>query len=136
FLLDFRDEVAPGLADACVAAGLVEHWRPPLMVLDPIPPTVPEAPSDLGLNRVTAATVDSYSAVLSEGFGMPREFADALSGQWLFNGETSVGFLGTVRREPTGSAALFMFAGLAGVYNIATVAHARGQGVGTAMTWA
>src|SRR5688500_14441746 len=33
----FRDEVAPGLAAACERAGMVEHWRMPLMVLDPIP---------------------------------------------------------------------------------------------------
>src|SRR5262245_18332875 len=37
FVASFRDEMSPGLADACERAGLVEHWRPPLMVLDPIP---------------------------------------------------------------------------------------------------
>ena len=63
FLISFRDEVAPGLADACDAAGLVEHWRPALMVLDPIPSTVPPTPSGLHLSRVTAATVDDYAEV-------------------------------------------------------------------------
>src|SRR3954451_15793061 len=37
FELVFRDSVAPGLVEACEAAGLVEHWQMPLMVLDPIP---------------------------------------------------------------------------------------------------
>jgi len=136
FLISFRDEVAPGLADACDAAGLVEHWRPALMVLDPIPSTVPPAPSGLHLSRVTAATVDDYAGVLSAGFAMPREFADALVGPWLFRGTECAGFIGTIDAEPLGSAALFVSDGVAGVYNIATVPQSCRRGVGTAMTWA
>ncbi len=36
FVLYFRDEITPELVDPCAAAGLVEHFRPPLMA------TVPE----------------------------------------------------------------------------------------------
>jgi ribosomal protein S18 acetylase RimI-like enzyme len=136
FLISFRDEVAPGLADACAAAGLVEHWRPALMVLDPIASSVPSLPSELRVSRVTEASVDDYAEVLSAGFGMPREIADALLGPWLFKGTESAGFIGTINNEPMGSAALFVSDGVAGIYNIATVPQSRGKGVGTAMTWA
>jgi hypothetical protein len=136
FVLDFRDEVAFGLADACAAAGLVEHWRPALMVLDPIPPTIAQVPPDLEVSRVTTDSLDDYSGVLSAGFGMPRELADLVSGPWLFSGTASKGLIGMVRGEPTGSAAVFVSEGVAGIYNIATVPPGRGKGVGAAMTWA
>jgi len=136
FVLDFRDKAALGLADACAAAGLVEHWRPALMVLDPIPPTVAQAPSDLEVSWVTPDSVDDYSAVLSTGFGMPRELADLVAGPSLFGGTALMGLIGMARGEPTGSAAVFVSEGVAGIYNIATSPRGRGSGVGTAMTWA
>jgi ribosomal protein S18 acetylase RimI-like enzyme len=134
FVLDFRDEVAFGLAEACTAAGLVEHWRPALMVLDPIPPTVAQAPSDLEVSRVTTETLDDYSAVLSAGFGIPLELTDLVSGPWLLS--VAAGLIGTVQGEPTGSAAVFVSEGVAGIYNVATVPQGRGKGIGEAMTWA
>jgi len=136
FLISFRDEVAPGLADACQAAGLVEHWRPALMVLNPIPSILPSPPSGLRVSRVTSATVDDYAEVLSAGFAMPRETEDALLGPWLFGEADCAGFLGTIDAKAIGSAALFRSDGVAGVYNIATVPQSRSRGVGTAMTWA
>lgn len=77
FVIWFRDEVTAGLADACAAAGLVEHWQPPLMVLDPVPASSPPLPEGLHVEAVTAGTVAEYGAVLAEGFGMPRELVDA-----------------------------------------------------------
>jgi len=136
FVLDFREEVAVGLAEACADAGLVEHWRPALMVLDPIPPVFAQKPSDLAVSRVTADNLDDYSAVLAAGFGMPREVADLISGPSLLGVAALTNLIGTVRGDPAGSAAVFLSDGLAGIYNIATIPQARGNGVGTAMTWA
>ncbi len=135
FVLDFRDEVASGLAEASVAAGLVEHWRPALMVLEPIPPPAPQAPADLEVIRLTAGNFDDYSSVLSAGFGMPRELTDLVSHPSLLSVAGLTAFIGSVGGEPTGSAAVFVSEGVAGVYNIATVPQRRGQGVGEAMTW-
>src|SRR5687768_10945341 len=56
YAVTFRDEVAPGLAAACERAGLAEHWRMPLMVLDPIPGSAPEGASVDGL---TVSEVDA-----------------------------------------------------------------------------
>jgi ribosomal protein S18 acetylase RimI-like enzyme len=136
FAVYFRDEVAPGLAEACDAAGLLEHWRPALMVLAPIPPTDPSAMSDLRIRRVTTHTVDDYAAVLSAGFGLPSELADLLFGTSLLGIAGLSAFIGTVQGEPVGSAAVFVSDGVAGIYNIATVPSRRGKGIGEAMTWA
>lgn len=136
FALYFRDEVAGRLAEACAGAGLVEHWRPPLMVLDPIPPSVAGSPPDLRVSRVTAATLDAFCAVLSSGFGMPRELAARVLGQSVLKVEGLTGFIGTVHDEPVGTAAVYLSDGVAGVYNVATVPDSRGKGIGTAMTWA
>jgi GNAT superfamily N-acetyltransferase len=136
FVLYFRDEVASGLGDACAAAGLVEHWRPPLMVLDPIPATIAELPADLDVDPVTTGTLADYSTVLAAGFGMPRDLADVVASPPLLDIDSLTMLVGTVRGEPTGSAAVFVSAGVAGIYNIATVPQARGRGIGAAMTWA
>ena len=106
------------------------------MVLNPIPSILPSAPSGLRVSRVTSATVDDYAEVLSAGFAIPREIADALLGPWLFGEADRAGFLGTIDAKAIGSAALFRSDGVAGVYNIATVPQSRSSGVGTAMTCA
>ena len=136
FVLYFRDEVASGLGDVCAAAGLVEHWRPPLMVLDPIPATIAGLPPDLDVNRVTTDTLADYSTVLAAGFGMPRDLADVVASPPLLGIDPLTMLIGTVRGEPSGAAAVFVSAGVAGIYNIATVPQGRGRGIGAAMTWA
>ncbi len=136
FALYFRDEVAGGLAGACAASGLVEHWRPALMALEPIPPTVAAAPSDLDVSAVTAETFDDYAAVLAAGFGMPRELAALAFGPSLLEIAGMTAFIGSVHGEPAGTAAVFVSAGVAGIYSVATVPQHRGKGVGAAMTWA
>lgn len=135
FALYFRDDVTPELADACAAAGMVEHWQVPLMVLDPIP-TIPEPPAGLRVERLDAANADVYASVIAAGFGAPHELAVALFGRGLAAATEFVGLLGYLDGEPVATSAVFVGAGVAGVYNVATVPSARGRGVGAAMTWA
>jgi GNAT superfamily N-acetyltransferase len=135
--LYFRDEVAPAVAGPAEAAGLVEHFRPPLMVMDPIPPEAAQpTPDDLTVTTLDESNLDGYGSVLSEGFGMPREIVDQLMGRSLLAIDGFTGFLGTIDGEPVGTSGLFDAHGLAGVYNVATVPAARGKGVGAALTWA
>ena len=133
----FREEVAPGLAEACESAGLVEHWRLPLMVLDPIPATAPATVDGLEIAPVDESTVEAYGDVLSAGFGMPRDLAATVLGApLLLDTPGFTGFLGTLDGEPVGASGVFVTGETAGVYNVATVEPARGRGVGAAMTWA
>lgn len=135
FALYFRDEITPGLADACAAAGMVEHWQVPLMVLDPIP-TIPGPPTGLRIERLDGGNADVYASVIAEGFEAPSELAAALFGRGLAATAEIVGLLGYLDGEPVATSAVFYDQGLAGVYNVATVPAARGRGVGAAMTWA
>jgi len=137
FVLYFRDEITPELVDPCAAAGLVEHFRPPLMVLDPIPPAAPvPPPTELVVAPVDASNVDGYGTVLAAGFGIPRELVDLVLGPSLLDADGFTGFLGTIDGQPVGTSGLFLAHGLAGVYNVATVPEGRGKGVGAALTWA
>ncbi|MCU1350874.1 MAG: hypothetical protein JWM05_83 [Acidimicrobiales bacterium] len=136
FVLYFRDAAAPGLAACCAAAGLVEHWQPPLMILDPVPEAVPELPHNLEIETVDAANLDGYIAAMSAGFGMPRQLVEALFGAPLLGIDGFTGFLGTVDGEAVASSGLWCAEGLGGVYNVATVPEHRGRGIGGALTWA
>ena len=132
----FRDEAAPGLADACAAAGMVEHWQMPLMVLEPIPPTAPTV-DGLEIRTVEAATVEPYVDVLSAGFGMPRDLAATVMGaDLLLDTPGFTGLLATMDGEPVAASGVYVTGATAGVYNVATVEEARGRGVGAAVTWA
>lgn len=135
FALYFRDDLTPELADACAAAGMVEYWQVPLMVLDPIP-AIPEPPAGLRIERLDAANADVYASVIAAGFGAPQELAAALFGRGLAATTEIVGLLGYLDGEPVATSAVFCDQGLAGVYNVATVPAARGRGVGAALTWA
>lgn len=76
--------------------------------------------------------------VLKRGFGMPAQMA---SGFLTLFGDLGAdlpvrSYLGYLNDKPVACSTLFLGAGVAGVYNVATVAEVRGQGVGSAMTLA
>lgn len=131
----FRDAVAPSLAGACEDAGLVEHFQPPLMVLDPIRPS-PPPPAGVEVVVVDESAVPDYCAVLAEGFGMPIEIAQAAFTVRALELDGFTGLLARIDGEPVATSGSFVAAGLAGVYNVATVPAHRGKGLGAAVTWA
>lgn len=136
FALYFRDGVAPGMAEACAGAGMVEHWRPPLMVLDPIPPADRAVPDGLTIETVDAAGAgaDEYLETLLAGFGVPPGLIDPSLGRALVDTPGLVGLLGRVGGEPVSTSALYVTGATAGVYNVATLPDHRGRGFGEALT--
>ena len=135
FTVFVRDEVTPGLSDSCLAAGLVHTRSGPLMVMDPIAPA-PAAPDGLSVRVVDAGSADEYAEVVAAGFGMPLTMARTFFGEALLGIEGCTAFLGTLGGTPVGTSALFRGAGVAGVYNVATLPDHRGRGIGAALTWA
>jgi N-acetylglutamate synthase len=135
FVLYFRDERAPTLAAACAAAGLVEHYQPPLMVMDPITPS-PAEPPGVEIAVVDESNLSAYCAVLGEGFGMPLELVLAAFTPAVLAIEPMLALLALVDGTPAATSAVFVSDGLAGVYNVTTVPSQRGKGVGAAITWA
>lgn len=134
----FLDDAAPGLSAACEAMGMVEHWRMPLMVLDPIPPA-PDGAAVEGLTvaPVDASGVEAYVDVLTGAFGMPREIAASMMGEeLLLRTPGFTGFLGVLDGAPVAASGVYLTGSTAGVYNVATLPAARGRGVGAAITWA
>ena len=138
FELLFRDDAAPGLADACEAADLVEHWQMPLMVLDPIPEHGDESPPPAGFEVVVVDDYNlaAYGDVLAAGFGMPRELVEMVLGHDMVRLDGFTAFLGLLDGEPVATSAVYLSEDTAGVYNVATLEAARGRGIGAAITWA
>jgi hypothetical protein len=135
FILYFRDEVAPGLAEACTAAGLVEHFQPPLMVMDPIT-AAPSPPSGVEIVIVDESAVPACAAVLGAGFGMPEPLVQAAFPSRVIDLDGFTAVLALVDGEPAATAACIVSDDLVGIYNVATVPAQRGKGLGAAVTWA
>jgi GNAT superfamily N-acetyltransferase len=136
FVLYFLEELTPGLAGPCLEAGLVEHWQPPLMVLDPIPQAVAHVAEGVSISALDATNIDDYADVLAAGFGMPRVVADWFLGSAPQDIEGFTGFVAYLGGQPVATSGLFVTDDIAGVYNVATIPDARGKGIGAAITWA
>lgn len=120
------------------AHGFAHDADLPGMAVDVQHCTLAPPPPGLRIEVVNdAATLRSWCDVLAAGFGMP-EFA----GRAFFELFTSLGFetpslrnyLGRLDGEAVASSTLYLGAGVAGIYDVATIGSARKQGIGAAMT--
>jgi ribosomal protein S18 acetylase RimI-like enzyme len=97
------------------------------------------APSDLRIKHVTqAGTLRRWVSTMFRGFELPDSGERA-----LFDLLIGLGFdlplrnyVGFLNGEPIATAELFLGAGVAGIYGVATVPTARRQGIGAALTLA
>lgn len=120
----------------CVLAG-----EDPGMAVDleKVPDETP--PSELEVTQVRDAVgCRALCVVIGASFELPElvtEAFDRIIADVGFGPDAPVvSFVGRIDGEPVGGSSVMLGAGVAGVYNIGTIAEARGRGVGRAMTLA
>jgi len=134
FVIYARDEVAPGLADAGLEAGLVEHWQPALMVHEG-----PAEPSGtVGRARVRRLGIDEaplHGEILAAAFGMPPEMGHTLASPTVLADPRFSAFVaGEDDERADATAAVICGSGTAGIYDVAVRPEAQGRGLGRAVT--
>jgi GNAT superfamily N-acetyltransferase len=115
----------------------VDHDTPGMALdLERLPPDWPAPPT---LKIVPVDNLDqlkTWTQTFIAGYELPlawaADFYDLAAGQgldWPLRH-----YLGYLDGEPAAASTLFLGAGVAGAYDVATVPHARGRGLGTALT--
>jgi GNAT superfamily N-acetyltransferase len=127
-----------GWSDQLQAHGFRYDGNTPGMAVDLARLVAPAAgPAGLVIQPVASlATLQIWVNTFLVGYGIPLAVAGAfyelLAGMGL---ELPLRYyLAWHNDEPVATATLFLAAGVAGIYNVATVAAARGQGIGAAVT--
>jgi ribosomal protein S18 acetylase RimI-like enzyme len=94
-------------------------------------------PDGLKITRVeTAEVMETWAHVFTQGYGLPLEWeSDVLDSMVAtsLDGPQSA-YLAIVDEAPASAAALFLGAGVAGIYNVGTLPEWRGKGIGAAIT--
>lgn len=126
-----RRLVARGFAHASTLPGMSAD-------LDALAEPEPGTP-ELTIARVTdASTARLWAKLLCDGFAMPQFAGDALYDFTLATGFSHEAplrnYVAWWNGMPVATSSLFTAAGVAGIYNVATVRAARHRGVGRAMT--
>ncbi len=139
--------IGPSARPADLGQRLLAHgWRldddPPGMALDllALDENIPIS-SKLRIEQVrNGEMLQQWIRVVVAGSEMPDsvlDFALSLYHKYGFVSSPSVRcYLGLLDGEPVTSSLLFLAGGVAGIYDVATLPHMRGQGFGTAITLA
>ena len=103
-----------------------------------LPPQAP-LPEGLSVEEVLdAETLDGYLDVLEAGFGFPpsvrNAFGECFRAVGLGATQPLRHFLVRLDQEPVATTDLLIAAGVAGIYNVATLEKARGRGIGSLVT--
>jgi ribosomal protein S18 acetylase RimI-like enzyme len=129
------------LGDRLLAHGFTYAEGPPGMAVDLLALNEDiTAPSDLRIRHVgDAGTLKQWVSTLISGFELPNSSSEG----GFFDLLIGLGFdlplrnyVGLLDGEPIATALLFLGAGVAGIYGVATVPKARRQGIGAALTLA
>jgi GNAT superfamily N-acetyltransferase len=120
-----------------LAHGLTFEEGVPGMALElaNLPAETP-GPAGLTIRRVTdAAAMRTWNRVFIAGYGLPPDWEANCLEMMLASLKTSIiCYLATVNGEPVATSFMFPYAGVAGIYSVATLPAWRGQGLGAAMT--
>lgn len=127
------------LGEKLIDRGFKQSDSPGMAADLDILPEKSEAPEDLVINRVdNDEDLETWCRVMCEVFGMPNFVGTA-----LFDAYHSIGYesqvplsnyLGSINNEAVAVSSLLLGAGVAGIYNVATIESARSKGIGAAIT--
>jgi ribosomal protein S18 acetylase RimI-like enzyme len=83
-----------------------------------------------------AEMLQTWAEVFARGYGLPEDWATTIFALWLkFGLEFPMrNYLGYWQGEPVSTSTIFYGGGAAGIYDVATLPAARGQGIGAALT--
>jgi ribosomal protein S18 acetylase RimI-like enzyme len=108
------------------------------MALARLPETV-TAPTELVIRPVEDAdTLKVWTHVFRKGFEFPEDWEPDLQDMMasICLDPPVYNYLGTLDGQPVATSTLLLEAGVAGIYNVATLPAARGRGIGAALTLA
>ncbi len=126
-----------GWADLLLQFGFELENGPPGMALDLEQLGVSETPAQIQIRPVNnLKMLRLWAKIFIEGYELPKEAAEPyfclLAGAGLdFPARHYLGFLDG---QPLGASSLLLSAGVAGIYNVATLPQARGKGLGSHLT--
>jgi GNAT superfamily N-acetyltransferase len=122
---------SPAVADLLWQEGFTEVLSDPMMSFEgPLPAT--SLNSGLLIQRVFSQhDIDIYYQIVAEGFDLPPVIEDFVAVMLKMTECKHV--IAWLNGNPVGAGTLVECAGVAGIYNVATVPDARGQGVATAV---
>jgi GNAT superfamily N-acetyltransferase len=132
-----------GLGERLLQHGLTAVGDVPAMgvALARLPPAL-SMPEGVTVERVRdRAGLECWTRTVVAGFGMPPDAGEALlmvlSRNDLLGDTAPVHFyLASLQGEPVAGSTVLVAAGVAGIFNVATLEAARGRGIGTAITLA
>ena len=127
------------LAVRLVSRGLVAEDPWPGMTLEAGAMKRPPPVSGLAIRRVTNdAELDTYvrifAPILSPSPAFTALLVEASRRIGYEAGAAELHFVGLLEGDPVATVSLITAGGAAGIYNVTTVEHARGRGIGAAMT--
>jgi len=131
----------PGTSAALDAAGWDAERQVPIMAIDLTPQTFSDPPPAASVEEVTPRALADWSRVVAVAFGCPEEYVHGPASYDRdvgLPGQTPLRrFLSRLNGEPVAASALLPGppgSRLAGIFCVATLDHARGEGLGGLMT--
>ena len=135
FVVNIRTDLDARTRADVAGLGLALGGTMPGMVMSPRP--TPDGPARLAIHRATGeARLADHRAVAAAGFGLPLDAVERLMPAALLGDPAVRVYVGIEDGLPVASSMTVQTDEILGIYNVATVASARGRGYGTAMTWA